>query len=205
MNDIAHRLRALATSLEKNAPDLDHAAFVKKVATFNKALASFEKTTAEAVSGLAPGQHDLERLMTSPDKKVLTEPVMKRLYLEVLRTKAPAEVKAAPLIKQFIKSVKEQGIAEPALAAVKAAVAKAQMPVAPPPKDKEALQAEMLRLGGLDDEAFAEEMDLRYKRRPDLNALLKANAISQPKSAARPALLREFRKIAQRASSHQLT
>ncbi|TDU72860.1 hypothetical protein EI77_01326 [Prosthecobacter fusiformis] len=205
MNDLAQRLRALAGSLEKHAPNLDSAAFVKKAVTFSKALTGFESATAEALSGLAPGLHELEKLLASPDKKALKEPVMKKLFQEVLQTKPPADAKLPAQHKLFLKLVKENGAGELALAAVRSAVSKAQLPVEPPPKDKESLQAELLRLGRLDEGGFADELDVRYKKLTDLKSLAKANALPVPKAVEKAWLVRELRRISLRVASHQLT
>jgi len=205
MNEIAQRLRNLAAHLEKNAKDLDNAAYVKKAVTFNKSLTTFEKATAEAMSGLAPGIHDLERILASPDKKVLKEPEAKKIYQEVLGSKAPADLKAGPLLKLFVKTVKEKGLGEEALNAVKSTVAKARAAATPAPKDNASLKDELLRLGRLDEESFAGEMDSRYKKDPALSKLAKANSIKPPKNEDRAWLIREIRKAAERAASHQIT
>lgn len=204
MNDLAQRLRALASTLEKHARNLDSSAFVKKAMTFSKALTTFEVATADAAAGLTPGMRDLEKIFTGPDKKWLKEPVMKKLFSEVLETKLPAGEKAGALQKKFLKLVKERGVGEPALSSALAAVAKARAAAEPPPKDKDELQNELLRLGRLDEVAFAEEIDGRYKKKTDLNRLAEANSIKPPKGAERSWLVRELRSAAVRVASHQL-
>ncbi|SKA91807.1 hypothetical protein SAMN02745166_01790 [Prosthecobacter debontii] len=205
MNELVQRLRALAASLEKNVRDLDNAAFVKKAAAFNKSLTTFEKVTAEAISGLAPGLSDLDKIFSGPDSKLLKEPEMKKLFQNVLGSKPPADAKAGAMRTKFLKDVKAQGLGEQALPAVTGVVNKARAAAVPLPRDKQARQDELLRLGKLDEESFVEEMDSRYKRDTALKSLARDNGMKLPKDVQRAWLIREIHKAAVRVAGHQIT
>ena len=100
MNDLTARLHKLATLLEEKGAELEGKRWSASVAAFNRALTRFEEAAEDATRSLAPGLRDLSRLLESPEKKLLDEEVMKKLFKEVLDMRASKDLPASRLRKK---------------------------------------------------------------------------------------------------------
>lgn len=197
--ELAIRLQAVATQLERHGNKLEGVAFAKAVGTFAKALTSFEKKMEATIRGSDPSIEALENLLkTHPGVKLLKLPSWQKLLQSTFGLKA-SEGTAASLKKKFLQRAKDSGEGERAYTAVKEEITRLSQPVRPVPADKIQLQEEFLRLGGLSDEDFLIELSSRWKKISDLRKLAEANAITGAKTATRQRLEAEIMHYARRA------
>jgi hypothetical protein len=205
MNDLTARLRKLAALLDEKGAELEGKGWNTAVTGFSKALAKFEGAAEDATKGLAPGLRDLSKLLESPDKKLLDEAVMKKLYKEVLDARAPKDVTAAKLRAAFLTEVKSQGgnVARKALSQVQAVISELKAPKEKPSKDADKLRLELHRLGMLpDDEQREYELTKRFGDKADLKRLAQAAGLPVAKDAKRPALAAAVLTAAKRVAAH---
>lgn len=200
--ELSQSLKQLAQLIEKHADKLEGPALSKKAGTFSKQLTRFEAAIKNAALGFGPGIRELEKIFSSPDKKLLKVPEVNQLYQRVFGERAPSKGKAtsASLTKDFLARVREEEAGEKALQETQLFLAKLKVLKAPIPKDKELLQKEMLRLGALSDEDLATELDQRFKG-IKLKALANANGIKATK-ITREELIREVAQRARRLHGH---
>lgn len=198
--DLARHLDQLSDQLKRHGARLEGAALAKAAATLEKALSAFGKKLEAALRGADPSLEAIEQLLKSPAKKLIKVPVWQKLLREVHQVRG-AEGTAAQLQKHFIKLCRERGNGEAAFHVLDRQVKGLAVPAAPVPKEKAALQAEFLRLGGLAEEDAMVELALRWKT-PALKALARHNAIPVAEGAKRERLEREILAYARRAHSN---
>jgi hypothetical protein len=205
MNDLTARLRHLATLLEEKGAELEGKSWNTAVTGFGKALTKFEGAAEDASRGLAPGLRDLGKLFESPDKKLLDEAVMKKLYKEILNARAPKDVTVAKMRTAFLTEVKSLGgnTAKKTLALVQEVISELKAPKEKPSKDADKLRLELHRLGMLaDDEQREFELTKRFSDKADLKRLALAAGIAVAKDAKRPAMAAAILTAAKRVAAH---
>ncbi|GAB4240704.1 MAG: hypothetical protein OHK005_03100 [Candidatus Methylacidiphilales bacterium] len=197
--ELASRLQAVATQLERHGSKLEGVAFAKAFGTFAKALANFEKKLEATIRGRDPSIEALQNLLkTHPGVKLVKVPSWRKLLQSTFGIRAP-EGTAASLRKEFLQRAKDSGEGERAFTALQAEIARLSQPLRPVPADKTKLQEEFLRLGGLSDEDLLIELSSRWGKISDLRKLAEANAISGYKTAKRPRLEADIMHYARRA------
>jgi hypothetical protein len=205
MNELTARLRKLAELLEKQGAEMEGKGWNTAVAGFGKALAKFEGSAEDASKGLAPGLRDLSKLLESPDKKLLDESVMKKLYKEVLDARAPKDVTAAKMRAAFLSEVKKHGgnVARKALGLAQEVISELKAPKEKPSKDADKLRLELHRLGMLaDDDQREYELAKRFNDKADLKRLAQAAGLPVSKDAKKPALAAAVLTAAKRVAAH---
>lgn len=199
--DLANQLKQIALKLEKNSSQIEGAALAKAATALSKSIISFEKKLDAFLGGSGPGIRELQELLKSPGAtKHLKLPALSHLYRNIFGHSLTAATPAAGK-KLFLQVAVEKQIGEKALAELKLYLSEAAQ-VASPPKDKESLQKEFLRLGGLPDDELILELDRRYKTAPLLKALAQANAIEAKKGAKRERLIETIIHYARRAHAN---
>lgn len=201
--EFAQELRRIAGLLEKHGSHLEGTALAAKTATYQKQSLAYKKILEDVSGGFAPGIRELEKLLTSPDKKFFTAAALQLLLKDTTGIGNPSKKTPAALKKIWLDALKEQGNGEKALSAAQAHLAKLKTPKAPVPKDQDALRLEFNRLGGLTDGELAIELDTRYKKITDLRKLAEANGIPS-KGQARDALIPLIAERARRVNAHIL-
>jgi hypothetical protein len=170
----------------------------KAAESLEKGLARFEKKLEDFLGGQGPGIHELGELLSSPQAKahlglVGLNLVAEKVFGETLKGEKPAAAK-----KEFFEKVKREKAGEKAVAVVREFFFRAaQMP--PPPEDKESLQNELLRLGGLSEGELRYEFAHRLKSVALLRKLAKANSLPVPPKATRNELVEKISHYARRA------
>lgn len=205
MKDLTARLKKLAALLEEKGEELEGKSWNTAVTSFGKALAKFEGAAEDAARGLAPGLRELGKLFESPDKKLLDESVVKKLYKEVLDARAPKDLTAAKMRTAFLAEVKSQGgsVAKKALAMAQGIIAELRAPKEKPSKDADKLRLELHRLGMLrDDDQREYELTKRFSDKTDLKRLAQAAGLPVAKDAKRPALTAAILTAAKRVAGH---
>lgn len=205
MKELTARLRKLAALLEEKGEELEGKSWNTAVTGFSKALTKFEGAAEDAAKGLAPGLRDLSKLLESPDKKLLDESVMKKLYKEVLDSRAPKDVTAAKMRAAFLSEVKTQGgnTAKKALNLAQEVISELKAPKEKPSKDADKLRLELHRLGMLtDDDQREYELAKRFGDKADLKRLAQAAGLPVAKDAKRPALAAAILTAAKRVAAH---
>jgi hypothetical protein len=205
MNDLTARLRKLAALLEEKGAELEGKSWNTAVTGFGKALTKFEGSAEDAAKGLAPGLRDLSKLFESPDKKLLDESVMKKLYKEILAARPPKDVTTAKMRTAFLAEVKTQGgtAAKKALSLAQEVISELKAPKEKPSKDSDKLRLELHRLGMLPDDDQREfELAKRFSDKADLKRLAQAAGIPVNKDAKKPALAAAILTAAKRVAAH---
>jgi len=197
---LAQKLAGLSGKLQKHASQLDGPVLAKAAATFSKSLATFEKKMESVIRGCDPSIEGIQALLKSPAKKMLKAPVWAKLLRQVFREE-PGDLTAAGMQKLYLARAVESDRASAAFEALRKTVLELSVPAVPVPKDKGALQAEFLRIGGLDEEEVLVELSSRWKL-PQLKNLAKANAIQVPDGIKRERLERDILHYARRASTN---
>ena len=200
---LAKKLKGLAVKLEKHAADLGGTELTKAVVTFEGQLNKFEPKIDDAIAGLGPGMRELKGLLDGPDKKLLTEAGLKVSFKQVLGIKAP-DKKGAGLRKELLKKTGELNRGQKVLEQLREIINKARAPKVPIQKDAEKLRLEINRLGGLDDEQLAYELESRYARLADLKNLAKANGIIFDGKTPKGQLLKAVIERARRIHGHRI-
>jgi hypothetical protein len=204
MNEIAARLRKLAALLDDKGADIEGKRWNSAVTAFDKALVKFEGSAEDAARDLAPGLRELSKLFESPDKKLLDEDVMKKLFKDALGGRPPKDANAAKIRAAFLAEVKHQGNAKKALAKTLEIIADLKSPKEKPPKDADKLRLELHRLGTLDDEQRAYELAKRFGDKADLKRLADAAGLPLPKDAKRGQITAALLTAAKRVAGHTI-
>lgn len=205
MNDIVARLRKLASLLDDKGAEIEGKRWNAAVAAFTKALTKFEGATEDGTRELAPGLRELSKLLESPDKKLLDEDVMKKLFKDVLDERAPKDANAVRIRAAFLAEVKKQDKAMKALVKAQDILADLKAPKEKPPKDADKLRLELHRLGTLDDEQRAYELAKRFSDKTDLKRLADAAGLPVPKDAKRKQLTALLLIAAKRVAGHTVS
>ena len=204
MNELTARLRKLATLLEEKGADIEGKRWNTAVTAFGKALSKFEGAAEDAARDLAPGLRELTKIFESPDKKLLDEAVLKKLFKEVLDSRPPKESTVVKQRAAFLAEVKAQGHARKALAKVQDVIADLKAPKEKPSKDADKLRLELHRLGTLDDEQRAYELAKRFSDKADLKRLADAAGLPLAKDAKKEAITSAILVAAKRVAGHTL-
>ena len=204
MNDLPARMHRLATLLDDKGAELEGKRWNTAVAAFTKSLSRFEDAAEDAARGLVPGLRELSKILESPDKKLLDEAALKKLFKDVLGTRPPKDTPAAKQRAAFLASVKEQGNARKALAQVQDIIADLRAPKEKPPKDADKLRLELHRLGTLDDEQRAYELAKRFSDKADLKRLADAAGLPVARDAKKETLTAALLTAAKRVAAHTI-
>jgi len=196
--ELSTRLEAVAANLHKHERTLEGQALSKATTTFAKALGSYEKKLADFLQGTAPGAREFEDLIKSPQaKKHLTLPALKVAFRQILG-QALHEETAAKAKASLVKQVRAEGDFESAVVYLKEFFFRAASPLKVG-EDKESLQAEFLRLGGLPDDELEFQLQHRFKTVGALKKLAKANAVNFTATTSKPKLIETIVHYARRA------
>lgn len=204
MTELAARLRKLAALLDDKGGEFEGKRWNSAITSFARSLAKFEASADDAARGLSPGLRELSRLLESPDKKLLDEDVMKKLFKDVLGERAPKDATAARLRTVFLAEVKGQDRAKKALANVQEILLELRAPKEKPSKDADKLRLELHRLGTLEEEQAAYELTKRFGDKADLKRLADAAGLPVPKDAKRKQLTAAILTAAKRVAGHTL-
>lgn len=204
MNDLTARLRKLAALLDEKGADIEGKRWNVAVTGFNKALTRFEESAEDAARSLAPGLRELSKIFESPDKKLLDDAVMKKLFKEVLDGRPPKDATAAKQRAAFLAEVKTLGSAKKALAKVQDVIAELKAPKEKPSKDADKLRLELHRLGTLDDDQRAYELAKRFSDKADLKRLADAVGLPIAKDAKKEAIVSAILTAAKRVAGHTI-
>jgi hypothetical protein len=200
--ELAAELKALAALIEKHSAKLEGAALAKSAQSLSKATAALSKKIKDSVAGRSPGLAEFTAQLNGPlAKKHVKGPVLATLHKRVLGKNLPAGLSPVAAKKQFLASVGESELGEKALEELKRLLAELTA-VAPVAKDKESLQREFLKLGGLADDDLVLALDTKFKSIALLKALAKANQIPIHAQVTREALLRDVIHFARRAAAN---
>ncbi|NJK90726.1 MAG: hypothetical protein HC904_02160 [Blastochloris sp.] len=199
-NTLTQQLESLAQKLRKNPTRLGGASLAKAASTLTKSLLSFEKKVDALIKGKHPSIEAMTNLLNSPAKKLLKAPDWQKLHRAVFRA-TPEGQTAAQLQKQFLTLATDRNLAEPACLALEQKIKELSILNRPVPKEKADLQAEFLRLGGLEEESALLELERRWKL-TQIKNLAKANAIPVTKTMPRDRLELEILRYARRAHTN---
>lgn len=204
MNDLTARLRKLAALLDEKGADIEGKRWNLAVTGFSKALTRFEESAEDAARSLAPGLRELSKIFESPDKKLLDDAVMKKLFKEVLDGRPPKDATAVKQRAAFLAEVKTLGSAKKALAKVQDVIAELKAPKEKPSKDADKLRLELHRLGTLDDDQRAYELAKRFSDKADLKRLADAVGLPLAKDAKKEAIVAALLTAAKRVAGHTI-
>lgn len=126
------------------------------------------------------------------------------VYREAFGKSMPADKAKTPATskKNLLKALKEGGSQKKAVEKAREILGKAKAPRGPIPKDEEKLRLELNRLGALDDDQLAFELETRYSKISDLKKLAKGNGISTPQGIKKAELLKAVIERARRIHGH---
>ena len=196
--ELSTRLEAVAAKLRMHERTLEGQALSKATTTFAKSLGSYEKKLTDFLHGRAPGAREFEDLIKSPQaKKHLTLPAFKVAFRQILGQTLHEET-AAKAKALFVKEVRAAENFESAFAYLKEFFFLAASPTKVG-EDKESLQAEFLRLGGLPDDELEFQLQHRFKTVGALKKLAKANAVGFTPATKKPRLIEMIVHYARRA------
>lgn len=204
MTDLTARLRKLAALLDEKGADIEGKMWNVAVTGFGKALARFEDSAEDAARNLAPGLRELTKIFESPDKKLLDDAVMKKLFKEVLDGRPPKDATAVKQRAAFLAEMKALGSAKKALAKVQDVIAELKAPKEKPSKDADKLRLELHRLGTLDDDQRAYELAKRFSDKADLKRLADAAGLPIAKDAKKEAIVSAVLTAAKRVAGHTI-
>lgn len=197
-DELAKQLGILEKKVAENHEKLEGIPLAKAAESLAKAALRFEKKLDDFLGGRGPGIQELEELLKSPQAKAhLPLPglnlISKDLFGERLRSERLPAAK-----KEFIEKIKKEQTGERAVALLREFFFKAaQTP--PPPPDKEAMQQELLRLGGLSEDEMNLEFSHRLKSIAVLKRLALANSLPVSRSAKKAELIEVITHYARRA------
>jgi hypothetical protein len=197
-DELAKQLGILERKVAENHEKLEGIPLAKAAESLAKAALRFEKKLDDFLGGRGPGIQELEELLKSPQAKAhLPLPglnlISKDLFGERLRSERLPAAK-----KEFMEKVKKEKAGERAVALLREFFFKAaQAP--PPPPDKEAMQQELLRLGGLSEDEMNLEFSHRLKSIAVLKRLAQANSLPVSRSAKKAELIEVITHYARRA------
>jgi hypothetical protein len=199
--DLAQQLRQLSGKIDKNASRFEGATLAKAATSLTKSIATFEKKLDAFLGGAGPGIRELQELLKSPAAtKHLKLPAISLLHRKLFGHSQSAETPAAAK-KAFLLAAMGKEMGEETLSELREFLYRAAQ-IAPPAKDKESLQKEFLRLGGLPDDELIWELDSRFKNITLLKALAKANAVEVTKEVKRERLINSIIHYARRARAN---
>ena len=197
-DELAKQLGILEKKVAENHEKLEGIPLAKAAESLAKAALRFEKKLDDFLGGRGPGIQELEELLKSPQAKAhLPLPglnlISKDLFGERLRSERLPAAK-----KEFTEKIKKEQAGERAVALLREFFFKAaQTP--PPPPDKEAMQQELLRLGGLSEDEMNLEFSHRLKSIAVLKRLAQANSLPVSRSAKKAELIEAITHYARRA------
>jgi hypothetical protein len=197
-DELAKQLGILEKKVAENHEKLEGILLAKAAESLAKAAFRFEKKLDDFLGGRGPGIQELEELLKSPQAKAhLPLPglnlISKDLFGDRLRSERLPAAK-----KEFIEKIKKEQAGERAVALLREFFFKAaQTP--PPPPDKEAMQQELLRLGGLSEDEMNLEFSHRLKSIAVLKRLAQANSLPVSRSAKKAELIEVITHYARRA------
>jgi hypothetical protein len=196
--ELANQLTTLGKKVDDNQQKLEGIPLAKAAESLVKAAARFEKKLNDFLGGRGPGIQELEELLKSPQAKAhLPLPVLNLISKDLFGERLKAERLPAAK-KEFLELVKREQVGEKTVALLREFFFKAaQMP--PPPTDKEAMQRELLRLGGLSDDELNLEFSHRLKSVPILKRLAQANSLPVSRTAKKMELIEVITHYARRA------
>ena len=199
--DLANQLSTLGRKVAENYEKLEGIPLAKAAESLIKAASRFEKKLDDFLGGRGPGIQELEELLKSPQARAhLPLPGLNLISKELFRERLKAERLPAAK-KEFLELVKKEQVGEKAVTALREFFFKAaQMP--PPPPDKEAMQRELLRLGGLSEDELKLEFSHRLKSVAILKRLAQANSLPVSRSAKKAELIEVITHYARRAYSN---
>lgn len=200
-HDLAKQLTGMGTKVADNQEKLEGLLLAKGAESLVKALSRFEKRLDDFLGGRGPGIQELEELLKSPQAKAhLPLPGLNLISKELFNQRLQAERLPAAK-KEFLALVKKGQVGEEAVALLRSFFFKAaQAP--PPPADKEAMQRELLRLGGLSHDELNLEFSHRLKSVAVLKRLAQANSLPVSRSAKKAELMEVITHYARRAHTN---
>ena len=186
--ELADQLSALGKKVADHQQKLEGIPLAKAAESVAKAASRFEKKLDDFLGGRGPGIQELEELLKSPQARAhLPLPGLNLISKDLFSERLKAERLPAAR-KEFLELVKKEQAGEKAVALLREFFFKAaQTP--PPPSDKEAMQRELLRLGGLSDDELKLEFIHRLKSVAILRRLAQANSLPVSRSAKKGELL----------------
>jgi len=196
--ELAERLSSLGKKVGENHQTLEGIPLAKAADSLERAASRFEKKLNDFLGGRGPGIQELEELLKSPQARAhLPLPGLNLISKDLFSERLKAERLPAAK-KEFLEIVKREQVGEKAVAVLREFFFKAaQMP--PPPADKEAMQQELLRLGGLSDDELKLEFGHRLKSVSILKKLANANSLPVSRSAKKAELIDVITHYARRA------
>ncbi|SDT96754.1 hypothetical protein SAMN05444156_1134 [Verrucomicrobium sp. GAS474] len=200
-SELSERLSALAITVREHQNRLEGKPLATSARKLNTALANFEKVLHDFFDGNGPGIRELTDLLKSPQaRNHLKGPGLKIAFRDLLDKPlpegTPARAKAI-----FLEKIAKKEKGEEAVAYLREFFLKAAAP-ASIPKEKEALQKEFVRLGGLDDTDLELEFEKRWKKLTDLKKLATANGITITAKTSKERLIDHIVHYARRAHSN---
>lgn len=200
---LAYRLHEVARHLESHISRLQGADLARPISDLDKKLDTFEKKLNAALEGSAPGMAELKLLLFARDHgRYLKKPELQRLLKKWFKVSAPPSASPKKLKDLICAEAAKGGQGEQTVALLQEYLVKAKALKQPVPKDKVLLGREFLRLGGLSDEAFDEEMEARWRTLTNIRKLASANGITTPKSKSKEDLMREIKQYCRRAHTN---
>lgn len=186
--ELASQLATLGKKVGDNHHRLEGIPLAKAAESLAKAASRFEKKLNDFLGGRGPGIQELEELLKSPQAKAhLPLPGLNLIAKDLFSERLKAERLPAAK-KEFLELVKKEQVGEKTVVLVKEFFFKAaQAP--PPPADKEAMQRELLRLGGLSDDELNLEFSHRLKSVSILKRLAQANSLPVSRTAKKAELI----------------
>lgn len=196
--ELADQLSALGKKVADHQQKLEGIPLAKAAESLAKAASRFGKKLDDFLGGRGPGIQELEELLKSPQARAhLPLPGLNLISKDLFSERLKAERLPAAR-KEFLEAVKREQVGDKAVAVLREFFFKAaQMP--PPPADKEAMQQELLRLGGLSDDELKLEFSHRLKSVSILKKLANANSLPVSRSAKKPELIEVITHYARRA------
>jgi len=196
--ELAERLSSLGKKVGENHQTLEGIPLAKAADSLVRASSRFEKKLNDFLGGRGPGIQELEELLKSPQARAhLPLPGLNLISKDLFNERLKAERLPAAK-KEFLELVKKEQVGEKAVTALREFFFKAaQMP--PPPPDKEAMQQELLRLGGLSDDELKLEFSHRLKSVSILKKLANANSLPVSGRVKKPELIEVITHYARRA------
>jgi hypothetical protein len=196
--DLAGQLATIGKKVADHQHKLEGIPLAKAAESLVKAASKFENKLNDFLGGRGPGIQELEELLKSPQAKAhLPLPGLNLISKDLFNKRLKAERLPAAK-KEFLELVKKAQVGEKAVALLREFFFKAaQAP--PPPADKEALQRELLRLGGLSDDELNLEFSHRLKSVATLKRLAQANSLPVSRTAKKAELIEVITHYARRA------
>ncbi len=187
---VAERLESLAKRIREQTPPPGGTTFAAAIRKLSLAVDRFEAALDEVATVRPAATIELEQFFASPNVRATLDVADLKTIAKTaagLRLQSPTLARAR---QELVRAASTGALAKKILAEARQHLAAKSS--APAPTDTRGLRAELLRIGGLDEAAAAQEFRTTYRTLASVRALARANAIRGAERADRETLWKEI-------------